>query len=155
MNETAPLPAPPLPPEPPPFAPDPPKRGRGRPRKDPPVPQTPGQAAPPVERPQVTLQDVQAAWAGVWTLLCLCSRFFGYESDAWALSAADLAEDARGLLPLARRLPWAVSLLGWVGGPILCVQRVREHFKKKPDTTSNDPKGPPCAPGVASSPPTT
>lgn len=137
----------PLPPAPP-LA----RRGPGRP-PNPPAPdaKTPGSASPaPEKKPARALTEttIRAAYVGFWFLARFALSFFGWESDVKSLPEPELKEDVPELVAWAKEYPsWALRVLAWIGGPLIVLQRMSQHFHRRSREKKPEPSHP--APGAA------
>lgn len=95
-------------------------KGRGRPPK-----------AKKSDDPGTNPRNVEAAWQGLWLVLRLLGRLFGFECDADTLPDDEIKSDATALLPVVERHPSLARVLGWIGAPFVVIHRVSQHFHKR------------------------
>jgi len=121
-------------PKPPPLEP---VKKRGRP---------PGSktAKPAPEVEQLDTKSVAAGWIGLFWLLRIVMSWFGYDCDVKMLPAEEATQDAKVLVtvPIVHKL----RFLSWVGAPIVILQRVSQHFHKRPSKLAPGAQSPAPAP---------
>lgn len=89
-------------------------------------------AAPPPPAPDVSLRTVESAWQGLWVCLRLVGGLAGFECDCAVLPAEEARADAAALLPIVQRHPWIARVLGLIGAPVVILQRIGQHFRRRP-----------------------
>lgn len=107
-------------------------KGRGRPPK-----------SAKKEEGGTNPRNVEAAWQGMWLVLRLLGRLFGFESDVDTLPDEEVKSDATALLPVVERHPALARVLGWIGAPFVIIHRVSLHFHKRAKSESSG-KGSPA-----------
>jgi hypothetical protein len=85
------------------------------------------------------VRTVEAAWQGMWVLMRIIARIFGFECDAPNLPTDEAKEDAAALLPVVERHPTIGRVLSWIGAPIVILQRVTQHFRRRSRDSSSAP----------------
>jgi hypothetical protein len=122
------------------------KRRRGRP------PGSTNRKAEAKENDGLTVKTLASAWQGLWLVSRLLTWLFAGRANSpialatraqWSLTdltADEADEDAKLLLPLARELPaFALTVMAWIGAPVLLAKRVHAHLVKRPVQLSPGP----------------
>lgn len=86
------------------------------------------------------LRSVEAAWQGVWMVLRFGGRLLGFECDTPMLPDAEAQADAKSLQAVVQRHPRAMQILAWVGAPVVMLQRIAQHFRRKKSDEKADKK---------------